>query len=446
MSLLPDLPNNVELEVRTSLKNFTDDACRRLDGFTKTIATLPEDFRDCLLEMKPRVTLKDWTDSPLMEISDDEESDAASVIQTTPNGKRRSTAAASVATPNKRQRVVASGSSLKAEEVQTVFFPAPPPDPLSPAKSSSFADSFAEFHCAGRGFRTLRQVRDDIQRNTRAGRPNLIPDEVYCGLAVEAVKPWYHPMQRLLELTMHQLKGELEAALNQSFTNLKKRFVYRKAREHLSVYLRLNQRAMAEELQQIYDMECEEMFTVNKSALDREMAEEDIVLKRHRHHMRMIAHPRKDCNALPPRPVDWAHLTEEKRQQEMKRREIEVKAIGPDPFEREVEVMAYVRGYYRLAALRFADNVSQRVICRMIPQLRLRLSGFLEKELGLARPDVRSVYEMLMAEDEKTANRRAALRAETTKFETALASIEALETGATRPTEEGVQDTQDDLA
>lgn len=74
-------------------------------------------------------------------------------------------------------------------------------------------------------------------------------------------------------------------------------------------------------------------------------------------------------------------------------------------FEREVKVIAYIRGYYKLAALRFADSESQRIICRMIPEIKEKLSFHLNQRLGVLPGAGREVYERLMEEHPDVASK-----------------------------------------
>ena len=434
LTALPELPDNVELEIQTSLINFADAARENLTRLCKHFNELPRAYRDCLLAMKPKFTLKDHTDCPIHEISDDE-SDAGSVAtsQATPSAKRYRNGTVQQ-TPSKRQRTEqplngggSFSSNARAEDQRGSL-----PPPSSPARRQGLLEPFAQFASIGRGFRTIRQVHEDMQTKMQAGMPIVITTEVYQDLAIEAVIPWKDPTDVLLRRTMERLQAELDSTLGKAFETLKKRFVYQEAKKYLRNYLEIHRKTTAEELQQLYLTERESVLTFNDEALAQYQCDEELLLMRFRHHVRMAAQPRKDSAAPPAKLIPWESLTEEKRVQDMKRRETEVKGLGPDPFKRAIEVVAYVRGYYRLSALRFSDNVSQRIICRMIPQVRRNLSAYLEQELGLRGPNSQQVYEKLVEEDEATMSKRRTLRMELTKFETALASIETLETGITR--------------
>ncbi|KAG5953236.1 hypothetical protein E4U53_006249 [Claviceps sorghi] len=436
LKMLPELPENVELEIQTGLMRFADSSRVKLDEFMKHFNTLPQNFRKCLLAIKPKFTLKDSSDHPVFEISDDE-SDNASVntnqtaVTATPSGKRRPTAA--ITTPSKRPRVETSTNGVgpsvpngrvKPEEQNGLSLRGGVAV-TSGAQNAMLSEPFAHFTNVGRGFRTLRQIHQEIEAKTISGLPDRISDEVYQDLITESVRPWKEPMDVFITRAVEDLLQSLGTALNNSLENLKERSIYKKANEHLRSCIEEHKLAIKSDLDLLYQDEVERVLTFNEETFKQYKAEELFDLTRFRHYMRM-----KAIGADPGRYVPLGQLSEEKRAQDTKKREAELAKIGPDRFAPEIEVVAYVRGYYRLAALRFADAVSQRVICRMIPSIRRVLPFYMEKKLGLRRPDAANVYVELMEEDEKTAETRKNLKIEKEKFEKALASIGALETGS----------------
>lgn len=423
---LPELPPNVELAVQTSVIEFGELARTALgpSEFSKKFSDLPDNFRDCLLEMKPKFTLRDKSDIPIVEIIDDD-SDADSTITNsnvvTPS-KRRNMGPPT--TPAKRQRSevtpipVSLNGHIKPEEGRGSV-----PPPPSPIKRPQFPEPFTRFKDIGRGFRTLRQVQEEIKAKSRTGAPGIMPEEVYNDLCREAVLPWDGPMKAFLNEIMRLLSKSLGDALSKAFGPLNKRLIYQESRKLLKDYLAERRRETEAALAVVYRLETHGLFTISNEILERCQADEKMLLTRFRHQMRMHAAGYADGKP----PVPWESLNEVKKALDTKRREDDLTKIGPDPFERELKVIAYVRGYYRLAALRFADSVALHITNGMIPDIQRQLPYYLDGKLGLRGPDAASVYEMLMAEDEATAKKRVVLKAEREKFQKALASIEGLE-------------------
>lgn len=416
---LPELPANVELEIKSCLRSFTDEASRRLDTFNKSLNTLPTNFKDCLLAIKPKFVLKDISDLPVLEISDDD-SDATSVATSqlvTPSNRQKRRAQPLGTTPGKRQQLdsPSNGNSFNANiSVAT------------PRQSNNIPQALPEpftiFSNLGRGFRTLAAVRREVESKMKAGMPHIIPSEVYETLALESIRVWKEPIAALLEEMISGLRQELNLALQKSLGKLESRFIFAEVTRHIKACIEEHRAIAKSSLEQQYNDEQSYLLTYNTEAFSQYLATEMAILKRFRHHLRMHAAKLTATELVP-----YEKQSQEKLAQEAKQRESEMQKIGPDQFEREVEVVAYVRGYYKLAALRFADNCAQNLICRMIPNLRSTISHTLGERLGLRGSDSIHVYEKLMEEDEATANLREHLKTEKTKFEKALRSIEVLE-------------------
>lgn len=423
LSSLPELPENVELEIRTSLREFTKDARAKLDEFMTHLNPLPEDFKTCILEIKPKFILKDHSDIPVHEISDDSDNESMATNGNTPS-KRRNMAPPS--TPSKRQRsitpVVNGGSFVKPEDQESnALSPRTQPRP-----ESKFKPPFTRFSKVGSGFRTLRQVRDEILQKTRPGMPEHIPEQVYESLVLESMAPWNQPMLVFLNETMNRLSAELRRALMGSFEALKKRIVFEESKEHLQAFLDTHHDRTKEAMMQVYSDERQQLLTFNTEAFKQYRQEDHLLLTRFRHKMRM-----EIKGLLPRKPLEeWGRMTEAKRNEDTKKRQDEVMKIGRDQFEREVEVVSYVRGYYRLAALRFVDSIAQCIMCRMIPSIKRELAFYLDRQLGLMSCPDTAVFERLMEESPAIASRRELLKMEKAKFEKALASIDKLNTGA----------------
>ncbi|EGU74808.1 hypothetical protein FOQG_04240 [Fusarium oxysporum f. sp. raphani 54005] len=439
---LPELPDNVELEVQTSVMEFGELTRTQLkpSEFSKHFVPLPDNFRDCLLDMKPKFTLRDSSDIPVVDISDDE-SDAGSVAPAiNPHTPSKRRTMAPPITPSKRVRMEQTPAgtpsrSLQPEDSRASVANSPAP------RRQLFPAPFTPFSGVGRGFRTLRQVRDEIKSKTRAGVPDIITEEVYNDMCREAIEPWSGPMKAFLDHVMSLLDDMLDQALAKSFASLNKRLIFRECRKILTEYLNDRRRETAGALDLVYRLETYGLFTVNQEAFRRYQKDEQILLTRYRHQMRMQAAGYGDGRA----PVPWESLTEEKRVLDEKRRENELTKLGPDSFERELEVVAYVRGYYRLAALRFADAVALHITNGMIPHIQRNLPFHLDRKLGIAGADAKSVYERLMEEDSDTAARRGTLRGEREKFVRALDSIEELERGAGSSTLSEEENDDDDM-
>ncbi|KAL0943013.1 dynamin family protein [Colletotrichum truncatum] len=419
LGTLPELPDNVELEVRKSLMAFSTIVKETLRGrgFSANYGSLSDAFCDCILQMKPKFVLKDKSDIPVLEISDDED-DSASATSMTPGNRKRGANGLGISSA-KRPRPSVNGGSFSAS-VKTEDGGSAPSTPSRrrPMQPSPLARPFQQYANYGAGFRTLRQISDNIKSKTKAGMPNIVPDEVYEDLCKQSVKAWNQPMGTFLQETMTRLQNIIDYALDQAFESLKRRLVYKESKNHMNRFLAERREEALKFLEDIYEMETFQLFTVSKKAFEEYERSESRVLTRYRHVMRWRAFSGEVSEFH-----DWDKMTLDQRMSEEKKHNNELAKMGPDSFDKELKVAAYVRGYYMLSALRFSDSVCLSITSRMMPKIVQDLDFFLEKQLGLVGPNDGTIFSRLMEEDDETAQKRERLKGELQKFKKALDSI-----------------------
>lgn len=418
LSTLPELPKNVELEVRKSLMAFSSAVKETIRGrdFSANYGALSDAFRDCILQMKPKFVLKDKSDIQVLEISDDEDDSMSAA--TTPGNRKRSAHGQGSASAKRHRPAVNGGSfSVPVKTEENGSTPSTP-SRRRPMPPSPLAPPFQQYANYGASFRTLRQISDDIRAKTKAGMPSIVPDEVYEDLCKQAVKAWNQPMATFLQETMTRLQRIVDYVLDQAFGSLKKRLIFKESKSYMNQFLEERRAESLGFLEDVYRMETFQLFTVNKKAFEEYERSESRVLTRYRHVMRWQAFSGEASDFH-----DWEKMTPDQHFQEEKKHGIELAKMGPDAFDKELKVAAYVRGYYMLSALRFADTVCLSVTSRMMPKIIQELDFFLERQLGLVGPNDGTVFSRLMEEDDATARRRERLRGEREKFEKALQSI-----------------------
>ncbi|KAK2053035.1 dynamin family protein [Colletotrichum caudatum] len=420
LSTLPELPNNVELEVRKSLMNFSTIVKETLRArqFSSNYGTLSENFRECILQMKPKFVLKDKSDIPVLEISDDDDDSA----NTTPGNRKRSANGQGFSNVKRHRPAPTAngngGSFSVAVKMEDGGSTPNTPSRRRPPPSAPLVGPFQQYSNHGAGFRTLAQIREDIRAKTKAGMPNIVPDEVYEELGRKAVKDWDKPMATFMHETMGRLQKIVDWALDQAFGSLKKRLIFKESKALMDEFLNQRRAETMAFLKEIFEMETFQLFTVNQKAFADYERSESRVLTRYRHVMRWQA-----FSGEPSDFHDWEKMTPDQQSHEEKKHASELAKMGPDPFDKELKVAAYVRGYYMLAALRFTDTVCLSITSRMMPKIIQDLDFFLEKKLGLVGGHDDSIFSRLMEEDEDTAHKRERLKGELEKFNKALQSI-----------------------
>lgn len=399
--------------------------------FSASYQRLGEQFRDCLVGMKPKVIVTDSTD--VIEILDDDDDGDVTPVGTP---KRRGDMLPPV-TPSKRAR---TGSAMvKREDSMSRSGSVPPHGQRVRGTPAPDLGPFSQY--GPPPSRKLRDIRETIARHNRAGQPGLVAGEVHEELCRQAVSPWNGPLIAFQQLVMREVTRIIDDALNEAFAKLKKRLIYTCAKNALQILLQEQAAATEKLLKKMLHIHTRQLFTLNNAELERYRAMEEEILHRHRHIMRWQAFTGESG---PVRPLD--QLSEQEREVEKKRSAGQVEKMGADPFQAEVNVFAYVRfvtcahelevrvansctrGYYRLASARMTDTAALILYQDMIPEIENKLAreAYLELQLDVFSGK-EQVFHRLMSEDEATARMREEVRADVKKFETALESINQLE-------------------
>ena len=385
---LPELPPNPELEIRKGLLEFTSLArtCLEDQEFLDAWKAKQNDFNDAIHGMKPKYIVK----PPVSNVID-LESDRPSSGNTPSQPKRSSTMDHYVdlqSTPSKRRAIGTPNSAIP--NAAAVKFED------SPGMRLSVAPITTPSGLRPPGFpprsRSLEEIRTIIQSKRKPGVPNSIPEGVYEFLCKEAVQPWGQPVNTLLKETTKSVHSALQKALGDAFSLLKKRSVYREAKAHLDAFLKVHRDNLAAQLGYAHSLERRRMYTANDVFFTSNQESELRELTRHRHFYRWAAViGQQSAQGERQRPRPYKEMTDEEKQQEQARMAKEAPKMGRDPFQQELEVAAYARGYYLTAAARFVDYVSLHILSGMFPAVAESIPQYLDQKLGLLNQAGKSI-------------------------------------------------------
>ncbi|KAI3318618.1 P-loop containing nucleoside triphosphate hydrolase protein [Xylariaceae sp. AK1471] len=429
---LPELPRNVEHEVRMSLRDFYNSVKCAVGGpdFEQDSKALNEQFHRCLMQMKPKCIVTTEKAKPRQEIviSDDSDNPGTSsrkrpaprdlAIGSTPKKQRRNEL---LATPVKGEGSSAGG----------VF-----QSPATPGASSSLQDSvgdFSRFNPIGSKL-SLLEIQREIKHKTRGGFGDVVPLEVHEALCLSAVSRWKEPLDMYIDKALKMLMSSVTGALKSTLGTFSRRLIFKESEEHLMAILKEQGAIQSKRLKELSENEMYKAVTINEDGLNHFKAKEKEVLERYRLFTRARA----------------AGLLDEDRQfDDQLSPEEEKKCLGKlpqDEFKREIDVAAKVRGYYITSATRFVDGVSMDINSRLFRSFREGglLESYLDQKLGLFpypskygyfieeiidadRCEAPRTYSRLMEEEETTAQKREQLKKEREKLRTARQRIDELE-------------------
>ncbi|KAI0020544.1 P-loop containing nucleoside triphosphate hydrolase protein [Xylariomycetidae sp. FL0641] len=416
---LPELPNNVEHEVKTSLQVF----CRNIKEFVRGShfesdwKLLSVQFYDYLVHMKPTCILKTEEakkQGPIVIPDSDNET-------TTPIGNKRSASSpqAHQMTP-KKPRLVSSSTPTKTKqetEAKNILSSTENSNPFS-----SLTQQRSKMHLKDIHLKTSAMSRFD----------NWVPIELPETICLEAIGKWQDPLDMLLEEAMSMLETAVRSALGDSLQNLHRRLIFKESRQHLDQFLAVQKAAQKERIAELFKIERHRMQTINRGILEHFSAKELENLEHHRAISRLRALLTVvPCTDQDGKALSLDQIAPEERSKEKKRLSEALARLPEDPYKPAMKVAVHVRAYYLVAAARFADTVTMDIIARLFAVFRdTALDRFLEEKLGLLANASPGDYNRLMEEDDNIAQTRDNLKKEEANFLRALDGIVKLE-GAT---------------
>ncbi|KAL2130143.1 hypothetical protein VTI74DRAFT_6832 [Chaetomium olivicolor] len=427
----PDPPPNPELEIMRSLTTFTIRVKDRItDPNFQNIwdSQICEPFRTTIMGLKPKFNvLRDQPRAPLdrgvIDLSG--ESPASSP---TPGRKRSAPVLDLTHSTPKRQRGHQNGT-VKTEAPDGPTFPA------TPSHHRGTTPAAATPSRAPRS-KSLMDIRNLIKRSAIPGQPDVIFGGVYEPLSMEATRTWGPHLEAFINQTFSLLQGEILSILCAAFSQLKNRAAYKESLEHMRSFIETHKSELRTQLQHLHHLETQRLFTKDEDALKRNKAAELRILTRHRNHFRIAAAQASSSSSstddqqpqhIMPTIPKWEDLTEEQRRAEEARMAKDLSKLGPDPFEQELKVAAYIRGYYLTAANRFVDYVSIHVMSGLLPRVASVIETYLHERLGLTSGAAGDVLARLMSEGPEIEQKRSDLRAEKETLDGAMDIIVNLE-------------------
>mgnify|MGYP002621868086 CR=1 FL=1 len=416
LSMYPDPPRNPELEIIKSLAEFTINVKNKVlqEFMNLWDVECADKFRQNILLRKPIFNVRDVM--PQRARPEVIEIDSDSPV-TTPSSNRKRTAPATAdqrqGASNKRQRVPQNGATVKPE---TGNLPATPRHPRldAPATTPSRPKP-----------KSLMDIRALIKKFAVPGQPGLVSASVYKPLFEEAAESWEPFVREFVDKTLFILKHRMLVTLDGALSHLKNRVIYKESLALMHQFIESHRERLLEKVKGIYELEKQRLFTKDVETLERHRANEKKILVWHRNHVRVAAHAGEELGRIPK----MEELNEEKLKEETRKLEQGLKNLGPDPFEQEIEVAAYVRGYYLTAAHRFVDYVCIHVMSGLLPTVSEEIDTYLHEKLGLTdRANNQQVLARLMSEGPEIEQKRKDLYAEKEMLDGAMEIIVNLQT------------------
>ena len=426
---LPELPHNPELEVRQGLGKFTElvKVALNTQGFTNAWKENQDAFTGAILRIKPiyRVLPPIIT---VINLTDDDsvgpDSPGPQAQSSAPRPKRRAEGVDSQ-TPSKRRPGNTHGVKAEDSTPSFAFSTLPVGGDVTPVLAPRELRPNGQLPS-----RPLMEVRALINAHRQHGIPDDVPVGVKSFLCLEAIRHWDKPLAKFVNDSMDLIQLEVNRCLGTAFTALRQRAVFKESSAHVRTFLNYHREAIKSQVTNLHHLESYQLYSINTDIFKKNLEDERRLLARHRHHYRWAQRTgtEPDVSSL----KDWATLTQEERGQEELKMQKEAAKLGKDDMELELELCAWVRGYYLTSAMRFIENVSLHFNSGLFPKIQKTVNNHIDEKLGLMGSPDASLFDHLMAEDGHIAEARERLKRDHAKFCSALETIRELEnsTGA----------------
>lgn len=389
LRLLPELPaQDVRQTVLQCLREFSYDVRSLMkvgstNNFMSEWVSVSGEFGKAIQNLKPKFIIQDASDKKIAEVIN-LDSDTESVVSMQSAKKRPG----EFISPNrKRPHLNNSPSHVN----RGLFAQRTPTKKEAPSPglyvTSQYANSrrystdkiFEAYVHANDRFKSIKEVRGVISKHRRPGHPDNVTDDAREELCMESLRAWEAPLDVLSDVVFSNLLSTVMSVLKKSLGGYRQTDLFKRSKEHIEEFLDSHRREQVVRSRSFLELEQHQLFTINDEAFRQYKSEELKLLTDHRRKTRAkcFAEAQASGEGKPNDPARIAHL----------QKTVKDEQLGPDPFSQEIELAAYVRGYYRTAGARFADNICQNIQGMLFRKVSLEILGLLEGKLQIDQGD-----------------------------------------------------------
>lgn len=381
LNALPELPGvNVQHVVRSHLQEFSGGVRKLFEGGPGLLSSwsqLSNDFRDTIQAMKPEFDYTDPSDMDMPESFVPDPDPEVEFLQEVPRSGSKRPPPQGMETPQQKKSKTFQDSPIQMNGMR-----APKQERNSDRGSPSpvlrrTQSPFDIFLGAGKGFMSIAQIRQVIQEYQLPGHPDHVDDNAKEDICMRSVQPWNGPLESFTQHTFRMLKAAILSILDKTLGHYKQTQLYRASRQYIIDFLAQHEVEQRQKLQDIYKLETYKMFTINNSVFMTYKGQEFSKLGSERR--KWLAHCYVEKQAKMANKI----LTGKARADEESKVTNEQLKLGRDPFRNEIELAGYVRGYYKIAGFRFAENVCHNIQGNIFRDVHKGITRLLEHSFEL---------------------------------------------------------------
>ncbi|TKA71917.1 hypothetical protein B0A49_03771 [Cryomyces minteri] len=214
----------------------------------------------------------------------------------------------------------------------------------------------------------LEGIRDTLEKVCTSDIPGEVDPKAVDHLRIESLANWDKAMNDFIKKTEMALGRTLHAILDDVLSLWKSTALYKETSKILDDYLSLGVGEQRTHAQRAPRLEQFKPMTMNDKSIEENEKKELAYFEAARYAARANSYLNQQEAMLGKRP-DLNEVRTRKIQTDQTLR----KDLGVDPFQREVGVMAKVRGYYNVASMRFVNHIVQGFQVELFDRCRTHL-------------------------------------------------------------------------
>ncbi|KAF2494444.1 P-loop containing nucleoside triphosphate hydrolase protein [Lophium mytilinum] len=365
---IPEPPTqNAQAAVNELVQSFANQVAKLMEGehpfneWRLTWKSQRQSFLNNLTTMRPTLRIQGSLDTGLYpnqidltaDSDDDEQSPLPLRIAATP-----------VVTPSKRRKV---------EEPST-------PRQTMPRQQAPKTPTHNRDQAPPKVFE-LDDICKALNDMSSSDIPREVDSKALDFLILESLQEWDRPTDAFFQSLDRALRVQLRGIFDQTFGAWQTSELYKKSWEIIDQFLKLHMTEQRETLaMHALNVEREKPFAGDDQLWDHHISEALVALQHARTMRRLTiyANEKADVTGKEVKPSELAGL---KSKPEV------AKIVTNDPYRREVEVMAKIRGYYKIASVRFYSNICLSLQSKLFKMLRLSLRHEITIGLGVFADD-----------------------------------------------------------
>lgn len=248
---------------------------------------------------------------------------------------------------------------------------------LNPEEFGPFYQGYLD---AGSGALSIMDIRASIEAHAVTGIPGYVNPQVKVDYALAAVSAWEDPLKTFVNHTFQALRRSVFSILETVLQKYIHTELYRSSKKLIEEFLEEEEKGQRKITREFFETERLSLFTINEESFNQYQNEALEALTAQRRKIRLECYVEKQIQG-------GAKINDE----EKFKNAVTDQQLGPDKYIKELEVAAYIRGYYTTVRIRFTDTVCANMNARYFQAIKRGIVDYLENALRLNEGDSKCI-------------------------------------------------------